>query len=78
MGVGTAELRRKAAGAWKRKKKKRKKKCSGQAEPGTMIQLPSNFSLPLCGPLSSKSFGGEMWLKLELPLAGEAEGQESE
>lgn len=74
MGVGTAELRRKAAGAWERKKKK----CSGQAEPGTMIQLPSNFSLPLCGPLSSKSFGGEMWLKLELPLAGEAEGQESE
>lgn len=49
-----------------------------RAEPGTMIQLPSNFSLPLGGPLSSKSFGGEMWLKLELPLPGEAEGQEGE
>lgn len=46
-----------------------------QTDPHTMIQLPltSHF---LSGPHSSKA-QGEMWLKLEFPLAGEAEKQEN-
>lgn len=41
--------------------------------PPHMIQLPSNFLSGFTSPNAQR----EMWLKLEFPLAGEAEKQEN-